>query len=398
MNYFKEIFIILTAVSIFFSLSLCEILIASGLIYTFYRALRKPNIRGVLSKPVLAFSTVTVLSTFLFNRVFFVKSIEEGFFQLIYLFPTDNTDTEWIKSILIKLFIVTGILLLPFAFFNIGEHGSELLWGGSFETGHFFSIFSLLAFTMFVYYLNNDKNHKAVLYISLFVIFSLVIILSFRRTAFLEFIVGLIILLFVFYKNRLIKKGILLLFSGYIFVFSALDYAFMSFKDTRFKTLNKMVFERSKDNFQQLNLITSSRYAILLDALEIIKEDFREKRVVHILIGHGIRPGNYLPHIYDKNWKKFNRIRYESFFIVSEFIERGLIGVAAILYIYFLVFRYIFSLRFNNLESMTGVVFILPLMLHLIGVIFTFFWDALLPVYLLLFKVGERYFEQRNSL
>jgi len=64
--------------------------------------------------------------------------------------------------------------------------------------------------------------------------------------------------------------------------------------------------------------------------------------------------------------------------------------------IFFLVFKFLIGLRLYFDEDVLALSLVIPLAIHLLSVIFTFFWDALLPLYLLLFKLGEVYFRGKE--
>jgi len=63
------------------------------------------------------------------------------------------------------------------------------------------------------------------------------------------------------------------------------------------------------------------------------------------------------------------------------------------LVIFFLVFKFLLGIRLYFDEDLLAMSLVLPLAIHLISVLFTFFWDAMLPLYFLLFKIGETYFK-----
>ena len=392
----REVYILLLTISIFISISVFEILLALGLIYTVYTLLKDKNLSGKFSFPIFIYAADTLISTFIFNRQFFVKSIEEGFFQFIYFFKVKNINFLWLRNSIIKAFIFFGIILIPVAIYRYLHEGKTLLlWGSSFETGHFYAVFSIVSFLAGLYFYKQNRKELSYLFFFLMIVFSFIVIFSFRRTAFLEFVIGLFLIGIVLYKNKILKTKEFVSLLVFLVVFSVADYTFMSYKDYRFQQLNK-VLKKSDSLEKDLNLITSSRYVIFLDAIDIIKTDIKEKNWINILIGHGIRCGSYLPHKHDKEWKIYGRERYESVFLISEFIERGLIGLFAILWIFFSAFKFLFRIKVSNMEEGLFIIFLVPLILHLIGITFTFFWDALLPLYFLLFKVGEEYFERHS--
>jgi hypothetical protein len=128
----------------------------------------------------------------------------------------------------------------------------------------------------------------------------------------------------------------------------------------------------------------------MLDGIDIISKDFREGRWERLILGNGIRSGLYLPQKRSpKSWE-----RYESIILVSEFIERGIVGLLAILSIYLIAFKKFLGLKLRKDIEVLYLVGFLPLLIHLIGSLFTFFWDALLPLYLVLYKIGELSFKE----
>ena len=165
----------------------------------------------------------------------------------------------------------------------------------------------------------------------------------------------------------------------------------MSQTDVRFKTLNNVIMGKEPLNYQTLNRISSARVGIGYDAVKIIQNDIKEGNYINLLIGHGVRSGYYLPHERSpKTW-----VKYESVFILSEFIEKGIVGLIAELFIIFIAFKTFLTVKIRGNTDIIALGLFIPLLIHIIGSVFTFFWDALLPLYLLLFKLGELYFSKR---
>ena len=389
----RESFIVFLLISAFISISVFEILTFLGLVFTLYEMYKeKRGTKGILSVPILTFSTVSFLSTLIFNFSYLLKGIEEGIFQLLYFFRVGKERLEKLKETILIVLILSGIFLYPVAVYTFLKNGeSTLIWGSMFEAGHFFSIFSISSFLTGIYFYKKGNKKMSYIFLFLFVVFSTVVIFSFRRTAFLEFVVGTFLTAFVMYRSRFIGKNF---FAGtfvFLLVFSVVDYSFMSLKDKRFKALNQILLNK-EITAEKIDTVANMRYYIFLDAIDVIKTDLKEKSVLNILVGHGVRSGVNLPHKHSKE----DMERYESFFILSEFIEKGLVGVLAVLFIFFRAFKFFVSLKPESLDKSIGLVFLIPLILHLTGVLFTYFWDALLPLYFLLFRVGEVYFEKET--
>ncbi|MEJ7555742.1 MAG: hypothetical protein WKI51_01685, partial [Aquificaceae bacterium] len=82
---------------------------------------------------------------------------------------------------------------------------------------------------------------------------------------------------------------------------------------------------------------------------------------------------------------------YESIFLLSELIEKGLLGLFAVLWVYYAYFRFLLGFRIEDNVDYLLMPLLLALGSHLVGTVFTFFWDAMLPLYLVLFMVVERF-------
>jgi len=228
-----------------------------------------------------------------------------------------------------------------------------------------------------------------IIFAVLTVIFIIILILTHRRSPILGFFVVSYMTLFVLYRNNIVKRLYFWMVNGFIAVLMLMGYFYLSMNDIRFQMVNKVITGEKPLNFHILNRISSSRVGIGTDALNIIKNDIEKGNWINLLMGHGVRSGYYLPHQYSPK----NRLKYESIFIISEFIEKGLIGLIAILAIFYYAFKTFLTVRITDSFDLFALGLFVPLLVHLVGSIFTFFWDALLPLYLLLFKIAEVYFD-----
>ena len=384
----QQIYIFLLILSAFISISVFEVFVIIGLLWVLFEIFkkRKELFKGSFRYPLVIYSGVTVASTALYAPKMFIKSIEEGIFQLLYFFDI-RPDKEQIKKI-IYLFLTIGIILSFVVFyFYFTKHDIKPIWGGAFEVGQFFGMFSLMAFFVFVYYYKL-RSKKFFLFFTLFLFFFAILIFAHKRSPLLGYLVVAYLSIIVLYKNKMFPK---IWFWGLNFLLTVSligGYIYLSKTDHRFKTFNEMIIGKKPFSSKTLNKVASGRIGIGKDAILIIKDDIKNHRWINLLIGHGIRSGYYLPHVY--SWKELKR--YESIFILTEFIEKGLIGLLAILAIFFLAFKKFLTFKIQNVEDIFILGIFIPLLIHLVGSIFTFFWDALLPMYLLLFKIGEMYF------
>jgi hypothetical protein len=281
--------------------------------------------------------------------------------------------------------------------YNTGLHYNPAtvsgIWGGVFEVANFFTIFSFSAFFLGVYFLLKKKYLPSLIAFALFFLFLASLIFTHRRAYMLSFFLLFYLVLFILYKSLIIRKTLFYFISLLFSIILIGGYFYLSETDYRFQHINKIILGKEDLNPQILTSISSSRYLILLDAISIIEKDLEAKKYINLLIGHGINSGIYLPH---ENYTRITLGKYESIFLVSEFIEIGLIGLLAELMIFFLVFKFLIGLRLYFDEDVLALSLVIPLAIHLLSVIFTFFWDALLPLYLLLFKLGEVYFRDKE--
>ncbi len=379
-------YIILLVIFSFFSISVYEGFVILGLLILF---LKRKIDKGVLSLPLAGFVGTTILSTTLYFPKMLIKSLSEGLFQFIYLLEVKEEEAKRALSKLPYVFVLLGILGIPFLLYNWTKIGSyKVFWGGVFETAQFYTIFSFASFLIWIREINFQRklSWDAVFYLILSVLFLVVVVLSHRRSYLLAVPIVFLILFILLRKNGFVSAKFLLLTSSTLLFGGAGAYYYLSLKDIRFKTLNEVILGKRELNSQTINIISSHRYNIMLDGISIIKKDLEEGRYINLLIGHGIRSGLYLPHEKSpKNWE-----RYESVILVSELIERGLLGLVSILFIYFLAFKKFISLKLKDKLEVIFLIAFIPLLIHLIASVFTFFWDALLPLYLFMFKFGEK--------
>ncbi len=388
----KEVYIYLLIISAFISISVFEVFVVIGLLWVIFEVFKKKKeiFKGNFRYPLVIYSGVTVVSTALYAPKMFIKSLEEGIFQLLYFLDV-KSDKEQIKKI-IYLFLTIGIILsFVVLYFYITKHKIKPIWGGAFEVGQFFGMFSLMAFFVSVY-CYKQKSKKTFLFFAVFLFFFAILIFAHKRSPLLGYLVVAYLSIIVLYKNKLFPKALFWGFNILLTISLIGGYIYLSKTDKRFKTFNEMIIGEKPFSSKTLDIAASGRVRIAKDAILIIKNDIKNHRWTNVLIGHGIRSGYYLPHKY--SWKSLTK--YESIFILSEFIEKGLIGLLAILAIFFLAFKKFLTVKIQNVEDVFILGIFVPLLIHLVGSIFTFFWDALLPMYLLLFKIGEMYFDSKK--
>lgn len=398
-NRLKEIYVILLVISSFISIALFELFVVFGVVYGIYclfKEFSQRRLEGNLALPILLYSTVTVTSTALFASKNFVKSLEEGLYQLIYFFEVPS-QIRFVKN-LVYLFLLMGIFISGLVWYNYFKLGfTKGFWGGEFEIGQYYAEISLILFVILIGFLQKIFREKtfssrfwyfAVGGIVLFGYFVMILIFSTKRSPILGFMVVFLFILAVMVKNKLLAKKHIFITILMIFITLFAGYKYLSSKDIRYKALTEVILGKKDFSKKTLSVITSSRSKIFLDGLKVVEYEIENKKYINLIIGNGIRPGYYLPHWHTSK----SCTRYESIFILSEFIEKGLLGLLAELFIILGAFKTAYNSRIRNLDDCFAFSLYVPLLVHLVGVSFTFFWDALLPMYFLLFRIGEKHF------
>lgn len=382
---------ILLSIASIISISFYEGLVVGGIVY--FLAKRGFSFQGDLRIPVTGFILSTVIPTLLFFPKMFFKSLNEGLFQIIYFLKTENSEKTLSKLPFVFVFI--GIVGLPVVLYNVAfREKVKLFWGGPFEVASFYTIFAFSSFILSFYFYCKEKriSNNVILYTILGIVYLSIVIYSARRSYLIGIPIVFILLSWVLMRNKILAIKHFLLGIILIMLGSVIAYSYLSTKDIRFQILNRILIGEENINPNTLNAISSARYNILLDGLEIIETDIKERRFLNLLIGHGIRSGLYLPHKRSpQDWQ-----RYESIIFVSELIERGLIGLLSIIAIYFIAFKRFIEVKLEYPEDILLLFGFIPLLIHLIGAIFTFFWDALLPLFLLLFKLSEIAYQDKK--
>jgi hypothetical protein len=370
----------------FLSISLFEGLIIILTAYTFYSIARgglKPY--GRLFFPLLLYAIPTLLSTILYTPSHLGKGIERSLFLLVYpLGGKERLRYEFFKKFNLFL-IMAGVLLIPVVIYKFLKTGEPApLWGGWFEVGLLYSFFSLSAFAMLLY---TKRIYYFLLYLLLFLLFVGFVFFSMRRSAMLGLAITLIFLLYLL-RGFVSKKVLAFVLLSLTFA-GSLTFGILVEKDPRFAIAWELITGKRTLDDQTLNVISSLRWEIFKKGLEVLQKDIKEKNYLELLIGHGINSGYYLEP------KSPVGGTYESVFLLSELIEKGILGLAGILWLWFAYYSFFFRFKIRQREDLLLLPSLSFLSVLLIGSIFTGFWDAMLPWILIMFRVVERHGEGR---
>jgi len=374
---FLSIFIFILTLSAFFSIvSLTpfeEIILLALIFYLYYIIRKREKPSGTLLFPLLLSTAPTIISTALYAPQHLSIAIEMLLFMFIYPIGAYVKPSSSFYYRMNLFLISMGFILMPVALYKYYETGMiASIWGEVFRVAIFYSIFSLSALALFL-----QKRNP--FYLFAFFIFISLVFFSARRATLIGFLITLLI--FIFLVRRIIKvKYLLVGFLSFSLIAGFFSYYLIK-NDARFGTLYKVITGKEAISDKTLNDISSKRWAILKAGVEVIKKDVSEERWINLLIGHGLAPGYRLepPSPVIAN--------YESIIFISELIERGVLGLLGMLFVFFRY--YSFVIRFPLDKSPLLTPFLLTLSVHLIGSIFSYFWNALLPLYLVWFRLAE---------
>jgi len=368
-------FVILLTILSFLSISIFEGVVILGLIYVFVVYLRKKkSLKGELSLPLLVHAVPTLLSTLIYAPHLLNKALERSVFLFLYFGGDEVKVNEKYLYRLNLIINLIGFLLLPIVFYKYHYKGTIApIWGGVFEVSTFYSLFSLSALALFL-------KTKRLWWLLAFFVFISMVFFSLRRSTILGLVITLLLLVFllrgVIKLRYMIVIALLSISLGAVF-----SYNFVK-KDARFQAFYKVLTGQEKLDNRTLDAISSLRWANLRAGLMVIERDIKEANIVPLLIGHGLKPeereGLYIK----------SAVGYESLLFVSEFIEKGLLGLLALLWLYWKYFSFVFRYK---LADFLLIPFLLTPSVMFVGSLFTGFWDALLPLYFLWFRMIEQY-------
>lgn len=372
------LYIYFLVVSAFISISAFEACVVAGLIFLIYKILTKSlTLKGTLKYPLMIYTFPTILSNIFYSLHYIGRGIEESIFQFIYFLKDVHKfnikDFERIANLFVFMGIVSSIVtIFKYVFLN----DLAPIWGGLFEVGTFFGVFAIISLGL---YLHSGKR----VYLLIFIYFSFFVFFSGRRNSMIGYLITILIFLFVQRKFFNIKT-ILKISIGLLITIS-LTLAYLYKYDQRFQAMLGLIKDSSN---QQLDTAFSLRWTLFWQGVTVIKNDIQNHNIIPILIGHGTFPGERLEP------KSSNGSTYESIIFISETISRGIIGLFGILYILLNYYRFLFSVDLKK-EDIIVFTFSMPLSILFAGSIFSGFWDALMPLYFLLFGLTENYFKDK---
>ncbi len=382
----KENWLIVLFASAYLSISLFTGLLIVFLLYELYKIAKKDlKITGELKIPLFMIISPSVLSTAIYGGLREIPGVlNQTFFNITYFAKDMFKPSE-------KLFYKVNLTIVIFCsleavvtIFNYYRGLEKPIWGGVFEIGIIFSLGSLSAFVMFL--IEKDKTKK-VIYFILFLTFTFLVFYTGKRNPILGIFFSYLILFFILLKmSQLSKKVIYGLYGLFLIVVVVGTYVAIE-KFPKYKLIFDVVFMGKQLTEEEINNFSSARWEIGKKGIEVIKKDIENKNLIPLLIGHGYNAGQRLdpPSPVGRS--------YESVFFISETINIGLLGLAGLLYLMFRYFRFVISIKINSINQAVGLPFLVFPTYFLVGGIFSGIWDAILPLYFLMFGIAENYYK-----
>jgi len=384
--------------SIFFSITVFQFLAALFIVLAIALRARQGfplTLKGKLfAAPLLGHLAAINLSSFLFLRVKdqWRKLAEQNFFSLSYFAAFSFGSGEARK--LLELFTyaavaggtVLSIKVLGSYFL---ENKARGFWGGSFVVGNLLALSLFSALYLF-------KKYRLPLLKTFFaaaaLLFSVAATLPGRRSVILGFAVGFLIMgaaLWLSVRERR-RRAALLAVLTVLFASSAAVFV----TGERFQRWKTVIQEKGLTE-ATLNTISSSRVQIALGAWDLTKKALEEGDYLKLLIGWGYGPQKQYRNL-PKKWMKEKINEYESFLLISEFINGGLLNVIFIIWFYAAaVFLTVKALK-RAKEDLLPASFMAAVWVNLTYHLFTIFWVPVNAIYLLILGLVERTLKEKN--
>lgn len=386
----KENWLIVLFAAAYISISLFTALIVLFLVYEIFKIVKRQlTINGELKLSLFMIITPSLISTAVYgNLKEFTGVLSQTFFNISYFAKDMFNPTERLfykVNLTIVIFCTVEAVITVFNYYRGLE---QPIWGGVFEIGIVFSLGSLSAFVMFL--LEKDKLKKGV-YLILFLIFTFLVFYTGKRNPILGIFFSYVVLFVILLRFSHVGKKVLYALSGLFFVV-VLAGTYVAFeKFLKYKILLEAVFTGKTLSEGELNEFSSARWEIGKKGLEVIRKDFENKNILPILIGHGYNAGARLdpPSPVGRS--------YESIFLISEFINIGLIGLLGLIFLMYKYFKFVLFTKLQSKDQIVALPFLVFPTYFLVGGIFSGIWDAILPLYFLMFGIAENYFKDQNQ-
>ncbi len=376
---------LLTVASLPVSITLHHALVSLCTLYVLYDLFRKRRtpFGGLLTNPIHLFNLSTVASAIIYMPEKLREAFSSSFLRYAYLLPVKgavrNADFFYTVN---RVLVLEGVILIPVFVYNlIFLNRYKLLWGDMFKVAEIYALFTLAAVNLALY-------RRSPLYSVLAIVFFGIMLAPARRAEILGLLLTLLLIgiLYLRHNLRYAKYAVVLTASFLLLVGGAFLHFAGKGSDPRFVYAMEVIKGDRELDEEVLDRISSRRWDNLKAGLVVIGRDVSELNLLPLLIGHGIYSGhklsppppNGLPY-------------YESVVFVQELIQRGILGVAAMVLIFVRSLRLFFSLDLSRREHLLVLSSVSYLVFYNLSSIFTPYVNATFPVALFMFGLAEGY-------
>jgi len=378
--------LILSFVGAYFSITVYQGFLLLSLLLGVYLAFKRTFRGGIFTVPLLGHLAVIDLSSALFLRVpeQWRRLLEQNIFSLTYFLAfllregTVKKLTEWIIKLSIPLGVIVSLKVLYSYWF---EHNIKAFWGGNFIIGN---LLALPFFASLYYIFHSQRWIFRFTFLFLAVFFLAVSFLAVERSVILGFLIGLTIFGIAIFKQLKGRKWKLTFLGSLLALITT--GGFVAIKNPKVEYWFHLITTKGI-NEQTLNSISSGRVVIAKGAFELVDKAVKEGDYLKLLIGWGYGPQKQYKNL-PPSWQFINE--YESFILLTEFINGGLLGVLFIIWFYIAaIILTVRSLKNQN-HFWWKVILLSSVWVNLGYHLFTLFWVPINATYYLLLGLIER--------
>jgi len=358
--------LLLVFVSSFFSITVYEGLLLVSIIISLGLFLfkRKNPIKSLFSIPLLGHISAITISSLLFLKVKeqFRKLLEQDIFTFSYftVYALDEKKAKDLMKIFIKLSIILGLIFsikVLYTYYTVKDFKG--FWGGNFVIGN---LLALPFFASLYCFFKQKKLYLKILFILLAILFLYTSFLPVERSIILGFLTGIFIFSIAILNFRKLLIFLFIFLLGGALIFS---------QSSKVKYwINILSSKHSLE--EKINRFSSNRLVIAKGAIQLIDNAIKEGDYVKLLIGWGYGPQKQ----YKNLPKGFGYIdEYESFILITEFINGGLINVIFIVWFYIvLLYLTLKIIKEKDAYYLEKITLISALWVNMVYHIFTLFW------------------------
>jgi hypothetical protein len=381
----KENWLIIMFASAYLSISVFTGVLILFLLYELYLITKRQiKLNGYLKLPLFMIITPSILSSSIYGKPHeIIGALNQTFFNITYFAKDLFTPSyKLFKKVNYTIVLFCSIEVVV-TIYNYSKGIEKPIWGGVFEIGIIFALGSLSSFTLFL--LEKDIKKK-ILFFMLFILFTFLVFVTGKRNPILGILTSYFVYFVILLKtSNISKKWIYGMIS--IFLILSIGGTYYTVKKfPKYKLMFEFVFQGKELTQEQINEFSSLRWEIGKKGIEVVRKDIENKNILNLLIGHGYAAGERLDPLSPVGRS------YESIFLISEFINIGLIGLIGIIFLMYRFFKFAITVKLSEFNQIAGLPFLVFPAYFLVGGIFSGMWDAILPLYFLMFGIAENYY------